>query len=410
MRCLSVILIFIFTLCHAGTYHPAIEYIFPLPESGLHSPQVTIFLRLHEELHHDIQNLNTFINITGDESVFHGQVIMSSDSRTIIFKPDQNFPLNNTVYVNILTTQIGYTDFNYYFTIASQNTNYLPAVEDFDSHAEIPISTSSAGQIRLINGVAVPSDFPQIEAHQYGETAPGYIFISSNFKSSGIGNYLIMCENDGTPYCYRHFNIPHNIANFVHQSTGVFSAYFFAPEYHVILDSTFAPIDLYRPGHGYAGDDHEFTILENGHALMTMEQHLTIDMSQVVNAGDSHAIVQGNMFQEFDADKNVIFEWRSWDHLNIEDASNSMLRESNIDYVHLNSIAIDYDGHYVISNRHMDEVMKINRETGEIIWRFGGVHNQFEFINDNLRFSYQHCVKPVPGHPNHYTMFDNGNN
>ena len=81
----------------------------------------------------------------------------------------------------------------------------------------------------------------------------------------------------------------------------------------------------------------------------------------------------------------------------------------SIDYVHMNSLAVDYDSNLVISSRSLSEVTKIDRETGDIIWRFGGENNQFQLIDDPYRISYQHHVRPVSGKPNHYTIFDNGN-
>jgi hypothetical protein len=74
----------------------------------------------------------------------------------------------------------------------------------------------------------------------------------------------------------------------------------------------------------------------------------------------------------------------------------------------LNSIAIDYDENIIISSRHLSEITKIDRITGEIIWRLGGVNNQFTFIDEDIPLSYQHDARPVPGKPNHYTCFDNG--
>ena len=142
---------------------------------------------------------------------------------------------------------------------------------------------------------------------------------------------------------------------------------------------------------------------------MTLQRTITVDMSQVVPGGSSHATVEGNMFQEYDADKNVIFEWRSWDHLRLVDAVGIDLTSNHIDYVHMNSVSLDFDDHYIISCRHMDEITKINRNTGETIWRFGGANNEFTFINDDLKFSWQHHVRAVPGSPCHYTIFDNGN-
>ena len=55
----------------------------------------------------------------------------------------------------------------------------------------------------------------------------------------------------------------------------------------------------------------------------------------------------------------------------------------------------------------MDEITKINRQTGDIIWRMGGKNNQFIFTNDTIRFSHQHAFRRIP--TGHYTLFDNGN-
>jgi hypothetical protein len=76
----------------------------------------------------------------------------------------------------------------------------------------------------------------------------------------------------------------------------------------------------------------------------------------------------------------------------------------------MNSIALDFDSNIVISSRNLSEITKIDRQTGEIIWRFGGQNNQFEIENDDYGISYQHDVRPVPGMPNRYTIFDNGAN
>jgi hypothetical protein len=55
----------------------------------------------------------------------------------------------------------------------------------------------------------------------------------------------------------------------------------------------------------------------------------------------------------------------------------------------------------------MDEITKISRTTGNIIWRLGGKHNQFTFTNDPTKFSYQHDARRIAN--GHITVFDNGN-
>jgi len=109
--------------------------------------------------------------------------------------------------------------------------------------------------------------------------------------------------------------------------------------------------------------------------------------------------------------KNVIFQWRSWDHFKITDATDDIdLTQPSIDYVHGNAIELDYDGNLLISCRNMDEITKIDRQTGDIIWRLGGLeakNNQFLFINDPITFSHQHDVRRLAN--GNITLFDNGN-
>src|SRR5262245_47329771 len=131
-----------------------------------------------------------------------------------------------------------------------------------------------------------------------------------------------------------------------------------------------------------------------------------VDMSALTKGGRSDAIVIGLIIQELDQEKNVVFQWRSWDHFQITDVMSHSLNSSVVDYVHGNSIDVDSDCNLIISCRHMNEVTKISRASGEIIWRLGGRNNQFA-IDDPIRFSHQHDVRRLPN--GNLTLFDNGN-
>ncbi|MBN1782038.1 aryl-sulfate sulfotransferase [bacterium] len=265
-----------------------------------------------------------------------------------------------------------------------------------------------AGPMRVINGVSVPSDFPDIKIITLKSTAPGKVFFGSTFTD--IGNYLVIMENDGTPYFYRRY--PHHergSGEFRLQSTGVLTAYLFQKQFFIALDHHYDVVDTFRVGHGYTTDPHELVLLPNGHALMIALETRQMDMSSAVPGGAKNARVTGNHVQEVDAEGHVVLEWKCWERFDIADAVHENLTSTQIDYVHMNSIAEDFDGHLIVSSRHLSEITKIDRHTGDIIWRLGGRHNQFTFINDPLEFSYQHHARPVPGHPNRYTLWDNGN-
>lgn len=259
----------------------------------------------------------------------------------------------------------------------------------------------------MINGVSVPANFPGIDISVMNETAPGYLFLT-NLEGPP---YLMILKNDGTPYYYK--RLPNPSAEFKVHPNGMLSHTLlndsYLPDGFVRMDSNFKVLDTIQAAEGYDSDIHESLILPNGNSLIIAISTMTVDMSQRIPGGSTAAIVTGNHIQEFDSSKQLVFNWECWDHFDIEDAQHINLRANRLDYVHMNSIDIDYDGHILISSRHLSECTKINRQTGEIIWRLGGVNNQFNFPNDTVMISYQHDFRAVIGKPDHYTIFDNGN-
>ena len=157
---------------------------------------------------------------------------------------------------------------------------------------------------------------------------------------------------------------------------------------------------------GYKPDAHDILLLKNGHIMMESYDPQKVDMSKVVEGGNPNATVIGLVIQELDENKNLLFEWRSWDHFKITDSYNNLL-SSVVDYVHCNSLDADTDSTLIFSSRNLNEITKINRLTGKIIWRLGGKNNEFIFQNDLRGFSAQHsAMKQKNGS---LTLFDNGN-
>ncbi len=403
MKMIATLLLFVCS-AFAGVYHPAIDYIFPMPESKLHSPHTTVILKIDKDKFDQISDLSGLIRVERAGDDIAGSTFWAGDDRTIIFKPDSPLNANEKIDIVIQTSQLGSDDFSFSFYTAARSDNHLPEIGKNVAIQSAPLAKNAS--VRLINDVAVPGDFPPVRARQYGETAPGRVFWATTHPNDRYGNYVAIVENDGTPYFYRRYPSIPRTGNFTAHPTGVLTIHCYET-FHIVLDQHFVEIDTIHAGHGYFADDHELQILENGHILQVVRDHVKVDMSEVVSGGKTNATVEAHHFQEMDADQNVIFEWRNWDHLDIRDTYVS-LTKSFIDFVHLNSIAIDYDGHFVVSLREYKAAAKIHRTTGEIIWQLGGRNSDFEFVNEPTPFSFQHDVRPVPGKPNHYTLFDNG--
>jgi len=73
---------------------------------------------------------------------------------------------------------------------------------------------------------------------------------------------------------------------------------------------------------------------------------------------------------------------------------------------HVNAVEIDYDGNILLSSRNLNEITKINRSDGSIMWRLGGKRNEFNFINCPVPFYGQHDIRRQEN--GHITLFDNG--
>jgi hypothetical protein len=75
------------------------------------------------------------------------------------------------------------------------------------------------------------------------------------------------------------------------------------------------------------------------------------------------------------------------------------------DYFHINSIDVEPDGNLLVSSRRTFTVYKIDRRSGEIIWRLGGKRSDFE-MGEGTWMRYQHDARRHPDGT--ITVFDNG--
>lgn len=166
---------------------------------------------------------------------------------------------------------------------------------------------------------------------------------------------------------------------------------------------------------GHDIDFHECRTVANGNTVLFAFETRTIDMSQLVSGGKPSAKVTGSLIREITPGGDVVFEWSSFDHTNILDAVDAIdLTAATIDYAHPNSISEDVDGNFLLSVRHFDAVLKIDRNSGEVLWWLGGEkarRNDFTWMNDDIAgftgFSHQHSVEVMSN--GNILMFDNGN-
>ncbi|MDG1477087.1 MAG: aryl-sulfate sulfotransferase [Vicingaceae bacterium] len=169
----------------------------------------------------------------------------------------------------------------------------------------------------------------------------------------------------------------------------------FGPGSIYIMDSTFQITDTVTCSPQYVLDGHDFVITPDGHYhLLAMEERI-MDASALTTesgqTGDPNCVVIGHIIQEFDQNNVLVGEWKSLDHFALSDIYPYYFTDSlRVDHAHVNSLFVDDDGNYVISSRSLNEITRINYQTGQIMWRLGGKNNEFTFLNDTIQFTAQH--------------------
>jgi hypothetical protein len=254
----------------------------------------------------------------------------------------------------------------------------------------------------------IPSDYPYIIVTNLGGAAPGSLLGNIGGRTAdGTRLYYVVLDNTGTNLFYANktnvilrFSTPQGLVT----ATDTNGFRFKDESITNIVDSSITV--------GYPLDTHDVKLFPNGHSFVFGSEVRTFDLSAVVPGGKTAASITGNVFQEIDGNNRLVFEWHTFDHVALTNTFADMTQAS-FDYAHLNAMNIDpTDNQLLVSLRTTSEIVKINRQTGDIIWRLGGKQNMFTFIGDHAENAPYYTVGQHDVHRlanGHLMFFDNGN-
>jgi len=173
---------------------------------------------------------------------------------------------------------------------------------------------------------------------------------------------------------------------------------------YVILDGSYREVKRVQAGNGYGGNQHDFLITPQSTALLTIYNLVSQDLSYL--GGPVEGRVIEGVAQEVDIETGeVLFEWHSLDQVGVEESYNENYYSDQLDYFHINSIDVDHDHNLLISARNTSAVYKVERGSGEILWRFSGKKSDFE-MGEGTRTAFQHDARRQEDGT--ITIFDNG--
>jgi hypothetical protein len=399
-------------------------YLSPLPGAEYASPQKNLILmRLNPLAATAITNLSSCIHVTGAVSGAHsGQTKIASDHRTVMFQMTGVFALGEVVTValspGIPPTAGGpLAPYQYQYVVAGHWADSAPKYAEAivaPMKAQVPSPpaplaqpvNASIGVAGIMpNGVSVPSDFPWISITTSNNPDPNPIFIDN--RGGGGDPFNVIFDNSGAPIWYckypderRDMKVqPNGLLTMLARDNG---------NHYNSFDTNYQLVTNYWAANGFSVDEHEFQMRPDGSYFVLVITTGNVDMSRYVAGGNPNAAVTECALQEFTPQHELIMEWRAWEHFDILDQQAFIdLTANSLDFPHMNAIDVDTDGNILLSSRSTSEVTKINRDTGEIIWRLGGARNQFTYVNDPLQGTRnQHALRMVS--TNDYIMFDNG--
>jgi Arylsulfotransferase (ASST) len=172
-----------------------------------------------------------------------------------------------------------------------------------------------------------------------------------------------------------------------------------------IVDASYRPVATVRAGNGYELDAHEFELTRAGTAMVISYEPVTWDLSEL--GGRRDGVLEDNVVQEIDVETGaVLFEWHALGSIGLGESYRAAPTEAGQmhDPFHLNSVALDADGDVLVSARHTSAIYKIDRDTGEVLWRLGGKRSTFA-MGSGTKFALQHDARRRADGA--ITLFDN---
>lgn len=240
--------------------------------------------------------------------------------------------------------------------------------------------------------------------------APGYVFLA---PLSGPGDRgALIVDETGSPVWFRPSApvVALNVRAAVYRGKPVLTWWQGKTEHglgdgtHFVVDDTYSEVARLPAGGGRHSDLHEFVLTPHGTALVTAWEAVPTDLSGL--GGLRNGVVIGGVVQELALPSGrVLFEWRSLDHVPIGESYAGVSLNAPYDYFHVNSVELDSDGDLLVSARNTWGIYKIDRGSGDVVWRLGGKRSDFA-MGAGTTFAWQHDARHHDGHL--VSLFDDG--
>jgi hypothetical protein len=221
----------------------------------------------------------------------------------------------------------------------------------------------------------LPDDFPEWTFEEFGAADWQWYIVA---PSTGGPRYTIVFDGHGVPVWW--FQGTGGDSKYLDDGTlaWVQGTMGNDPRYQIraldgTLLNTVRTVDT-------ALDDHDLQLLPNGNYMVMSYKPRAGTVDLTAYGGPADAAVLDAELQEVEPDGDLVWSWNSETHIGLDETdhwwddfvlANPTRFGPGHDVVHINSVEVT-NGSVVASMRHTDGIYKIDRSTGDIVWKLGG--------------------------------------
>jgi hypothetical protein len=144
---------------------------------------------------------------------------------------------------------------------------------------------------------------------------------------------------------------------------------------------------------------HDGRLLKNGNVLLLCAVELPHDVAGRIQGGrrgtEDNGKIWADYLVEMTRDGRTVWEWRTWEHLDPTVDVITAPQDDRSEWTHGNAVTELPDGNLLASFRSISTIIKIDRQSGKIVWKLGAPP-----------LSGQHA--PTPLSDGNLLIFDNG--
>jgi Arylsulfotransferase (ASST)/Bacterial Ig domain/RTX calcium-binding nonapeptide repeat (4 copies) len=251
-------------------------------------------------------------------------------------------------------------------------TGKFTAAVPLEENQAFSFTTTTAGETDTYFVRCLPAGFPPWEYEKLGQPSHQLYVVAPSLALSGTpSQYVVIFDRNGVPVWWDT------------ESPGRMI------DAKVLDDGTIA---WWRDNHGYIVHDlngsllgeintvlgptdlHELQQTPNGNYLLIsskVREH--IDLSEYGYGPDEEVL--DYIVEEVTPQGQLVWSWDTGDHIGLDETGRwwpKLITEVPRDIVHMNAIEPVGENAVLVSLRHTDAVYKIDKSTGEILWKLGG--------------------------------------